>query len=1172
MSKLITPGYAELNAQLHQSNPNYGTSSEKWVGTVRKLAGFLGNADILDYGCGKQCLTAGLPELHVRGYDPAIPGLDTAPEPADLVVCTDVLEHVEPELVDNVLDDLARVTRMLGFFTVATQPALKVLADGRNAHLTQQPIEWWLERLEKRFTVLGYHDLGGLEFMVLVASNATGYSLEPAPEDGWIHFGLKKGGQVSLRLPAALRDRAASTGPEAMLMRAKAYQQTGKFDDAEALLRKLISEYPDFPDALIELGQHLKEKNQSERKIVISPNYASLHAELHKNDPDYGSTGKRWAQVVQGLANRLHTDDILDYGCGKQTLAASLPELSIRGYDPALPELSAKPEPADLVVCTGVLEYVEPELVNNVLDDLARVIRKVGFLTVSTQAAPKTLADGRNAHLTQQPIAWWLAKLGQRLTIHEYRDFGGQEFYVLVSSTAIGELSLPRVEKLMAEGAVSPGLAPMITLSGLDLISDDSASERETIDGQLARLAENARINPNDAGARSAYGVALLQDKQLLVAIEELRAALALTPDSAELCNNLGLLLIETNQYTDAVPLLEQAIKLRPDYHIAWNNLAFVRLQLRDPEGAQEASERALTLMPDYAPARRNLATALIRQGKPDEGEELLQSALELNDDGFDAFTELAKLYEDQNELHKALACWEVIRTHQASDPRGWEGVGRISRLLERFDAATAILLEGHQRFPEVPTLRAELALALLDEGKEQDALALLGQLNREQPNNVAWLNLIAMAYMKLERHDLAEAFLLQGLILDPNVFDLHINLSYVHQKTKRHDLALQELETAFRLAPYHRLTRLALALELDRIGQSQAAIDLLRNILEDLPHDQLIRHALSQFELRVGDFANAWRNYQWRTVRFRYEGSPENWKGAEERFPDNLQDRWVVLRGEQGLGDELFFARFFPALAARGAKIAYIPRSDKITPLITKLPEVQAVITRDDLSAFDAEYAPIMSLAGDLPYALGFDVSGECPPAREVEPDAQLVELIQQQWMSQLSGRPRIGITWWAGTAAKKSRHVRDTLLEKEVPLDELLVALSGLQCDLVVLQRNPKLEDLELLTSWQGGEVFDASDCNNNLEEMLALLTQIDIVVGVSNTNMHLLAGLDKPAHVLVPMPGEFRWMNKGDTSPWFPSFRIYRQAPGHDWSKPLAELRESLFREFSARWGQE
>ena len=89
-------------------------------------------------------------------YDPAIPEWSAPPAPSDFVVCIDVLEHVEPEFIDNVLDDLARLTLKIGFFTVTTVPAKKTLPDGRNAHLIQMPPGWWLPKFLDRFELVKF--------------------------------------------------------------------------------------------------------------------------------------------------------------------------------------------------------------------------------------------------------------------------------------------------------------------------------------------------------------------------------------------------------------------------------------------------------------------------------------------------------------------------------------------------------------------------------------------------------------------------------------------------------------------------------------------------------------------------------------------------------------------------------------------------------------------------------------------------------------------------------------------------------------------------------------------------------------------------------------------------------------------------------------------------------
>jgi hypothetical protein len=86
-------------------------------------------------------------------YDPGIPGKDAAPRPADIVFCTDVLEHIEPDKLLHVLADLARVVKKMGYFTIHTGPAQKTLPDGRNTHLIQEKKQWWKNRLKVFFTV-----------------------------------------------------------------------------------------------------------------------------------------------------------------------------------------------------------------------------------------------------------------------------------------------------------------------------------------------------------------------------------------------------------------------------------------------------------------------------------------------------------------------------------------------------------------------------------------------------------------------------------------------------------------------------------------------------------------------------------------------------------------------------------------------------------------------------------------------------------------------------------------------------------------------------------------------------------------------------------------------------------------------------------------------------------
>jgi hypothetical protein len=166
MPKLISDEYRELNARMHRENLAFGVGGGKHAETVTRLKIKTGAASVLDYGAGKGYLAKAL-KFPIWEYDPAIPGKDHAPRPAELVVCTDVLEHVEPDKLQAVLDDLRRVTIRIGFFVIHTGPSSKNLPDGRNAHLIQQPEPWWREQLGRFFQIGAINQAGPLLYCVV---------------------------------------------------------------------------------------------------------------------------------------------------------------------------------------------------------------------------------------------------------------------------------------------------------------------------------------------------------------------------------------------------------------------------------------------------------------------------------------------------------------------------------------------------------------------------------------------------------------------------------------------------------------------------------------------------------------------------------------------------------------------------------------------------------------------------------------------------------------------------------------------------------------------------------------------------------------------------------------------------------------------------------------------
>lgn len=156
---LITESYRALNRQAHEENTGYGTSGYRHLDTVLRLAEQYGVGDVLDYGCGQATLSRHarrVSPLKFHNYDPALEQYAAMPSPVDMVVCTDVLEHVEPASLPFVLEHITDLMVKVAFLEIACRPAKRVLADGRNAHILQRDGDFWFDTIRERMDIVRY--------------------------------------------------------------------------------------------------------------------------------------------------------------------------------------------------------------------------------------------------------------------------------------------------------------------------------------------------------------------------------------------------------------------------------------------------------------------------------------------------------------------------------------------------------------------------------------------------------------------------------------------------------------------------------------------------------------------------------------------------------------------------------------------------------------------------------------------------------------------------------------------------------------------------------------------------------------------------------------------------------------------------------------------------------
>ena len=153
------------------------------------------------------------------------------------------------------------------------------------------------------------------------------------------------------------------------------------------------------------------------RPKTISKAYISMNKELHARPNGFGGGGHKHARAIVDLALKHECKTLLDYGAGQQTLSTAIAEKypyffrEIQDYDPAVLKIAEPPRPADIVVCTDVLEHIEPQYLENVLKELYDLTGKVIYLYIATITTAKTLSDGRSAHLIVEKPWYWEKKI-----------------------------------------------------------------------------------------------------------------------------------------------------------------------------------------------------------------------------------------------------------------------------------------------------------------------------------------------------------------------------------------------------------------------------------------------------------------------------------------------------------------------------------------------------------------------------------------------------------------------------------------------------------------------------------------------------------------------------------------------------------------------------------------
>jgi tetratricopeptide (TPR) repeat protein len=542
-----------------------------------------------------------------------------------------------------------------------------------------------------------------------------------------------------------------------------------------------------------------------------------------------------------------------------------------------------------------------------------------------------------------------------------------------------------------------------------------------------------------------------------------------------------------------------------------------------------------------------NEAVALHRQGRLRDAEKIYTRVLKAAPDHFDALNLLGAVKIRLGRVGEAHRLFTTALKLRSDVPQVWANLGQVLYMLKRPKEALDCYDKAYALAPDDVDVLNGRANVLLSLGRAEESLEQFRELLARMPDHgEAHLN-SGIAHAALGSMEEAIEEFDRALSIAPGHPVAHYNRGVALHDLGRYADAIDAHDSVLATTPEHPgawLNRGRALAALKRFDDALASYGKAKAIQKDNPD---IHFMESLALLTVGDYRRGFEKYE---ARWQRSGMPEQksrgrplWRGD---YP--LNRKTVLLHAEQGLGDTIQFARYVPQLAATGANVI-LEVQPELTALLSRLEGAKTVIAHGAVAPAYDVHCPL----GSMPLALKTEPSNIPAPIPYLSADDGRLA----KWTARLGAlaRPRIAIAW-SGNAS----HLNDR--NRSMPFARLAPLLSS-PARFISIQRELRAEDEAALAAEQ--RVTHVGSELNDFDDTAAVIALCDLVIAVDTAVVHLAGAMGRAVWVMLPFAPDWRWTLDGDSTPWYPTARLFRQTSLGDWdgvvARVAAELRQLI-----------
>ena len=378
---------------------------------------------------------------------------------------------------------------------------------------------------------------------------------------------------------------------------------------------------------------------------------------------------------------------------------------------------------------------------------------------------------------------------------------------------------------------------------------------------------------------------------------------------------------------------------------------------------------------------------------------------------------------------------------------------------------------------------------------------------------------------------------------MQPEFPNAQYHLGVALGDTEHYQEAAAYLEQVVQAEPEKAEAHNSLGYVASRQGQLHKAINHWQRAIELQPNYSQAHVNLGMALLQFGDYPCGFAEYEWRLLNG-FRCPHPKWDGHP------IPAKTLLIYTEQGAGDAIQFARYLP-LAAERCKSLILACPTDLMPIFATIPGIAQIREREGIrvSEFDT-YLPLMS----LPHV--FETTLETIPASVPYIDAAALRRRKNSSSLLLndSEYPKVGIAWARSTANRTDRH-------HSCALNEFLPILSIPEVSFYSLQKGERNKDLADLPSEIPVQNLETE--LGDFDDLAVIIDELDLVISVDTPVAHIAGALGKPVWTLLSHTPDWRWMLEGETTPWYPTMRLFRQAQPDDWSSVIERVAEALSR---------